>query len=377
MRQLRLHGPQSRAELAVRSGLSRPTVVSALAELLANGLVVEHTERDPRRRVAATGRAPGVVALDRLAGVAAGVDVGKRHVRVGLSDLAHQIVAERSVDVAADLPAAQAIDLADQLLEEVLAEAGFARSAVLGVGVAVPGPIHAPTGVLGSSTILPGWAGVRAADVLAERLALPVRLDNDANLGALAERIWGAGRDCQDFAYLTLGTGIGCGLVLRDELYRGAGGTAGELGHVVIDPNGAVCRCGNRGCLETIAGTEPLLALLRPALGDLMLSDVVARALAGDATCRRVVADTGAAVGSALATLVNLFNPSRIVVGGALSATGALLLEPLQATMARSAVPSALTDVTVVRAELHERAELYGAIALVLGDATLSLTRPA
>ena len=111
-RQLRLHGPQSRAELAVRSGLSRPTVVSALAELLANGLVVEHTERDPRRRVAATGRAPGVVALDRLAGVAAGVDVGKRHVRVGLSDLAHQIVAERSVDVAADLPAAQAIDLA-------------------------------------------------------------------------------------------------------------------------------------------------------------------------------------------------------------------------------------------------------------------------
>lgn len=373
MRQLRLHGPLSRAELVSRTGLSRPTVVGALADLLADGLVVEHTERDPRRRVSGTGRAPGVVALDRRAGVAAGIDVGKRHVRVGLSDLAHKIVAERTVDVAPDLPASEAIALSGGLLEEVLAEAGLTRASVIGVGVAVPGPLHAPSGVLGSSTILPGWAGVQAADVLAAQLDLPVRLDNDANLGALAERIWGAGRECQDFAYLKLATGIGCGLVLREELYRGAGGTAGELGHVVIDPNGAVCRCGNRGCLETVAGTEPVLALLRPLLGELTVVDVVARCLAGDTTCRRVVADTGTAVGGALATLVNLFNPSRLVVGGPLAACGEVLLEPLRVAMARSAVPSALTDVTVVRAELDERAELYGALALVLGDATLGL----
>ncbi|MGZ6827066.1 MAG: ROK family transcriptional regulator [Mycobacteriales bacterium] len=377
VQQLRLHGPLARAEIVGRSGLSRPTVGSALDALPAQGLVVELPGRDPRRRSAAVGRAPAVLALDRRAGVAAGVDIGKRHVRVGISDLAHVVVAERDLVVEPDLPAAEAVDLAAGLLDDVLAEAGLSRAAVVGVGVALPGPLHSPTGLLGSSTILPGWAGVPAADLVGRRLGLPVRLDNDANLGALAERIWGAGRDCQDFAYLKLATGIGCGLVLRGELYRGAGGTAGELGHVVTDVNGPVCRCGNRGCLETIAGTEPVLALLRPTLGDLTLAEVVARAVDGDATCRRVVADTGAAVGGAVATLVNLFNPARIVVGGALAATGPVLLDALAGTLARAAVPSALSDVTVVRAELDERAELYGAIALVLGDTTLELPLPA
>ena len=176
---------------------------------------------------------------------------------------------------------------------------------------------------------------------------------------------------------MKLATGIGCGLVLSGGLYRGTGGTAGELGHVVVDSDGAVCRCGNRGCLETVAGTEPLLSLLRPTLGELSIAEVVQRALNGDGTCQRVIADTGEVVGDAVATLVNLFNPERLVVGGTIASAGDLLLAPLRRSVARSAVPSAVADLDVVASELDDRAELAGAIALVLHDATLTINTPA
>jgi predicted NBD/HSP70 family sugar kinase len=373
--QLRLHGVLSRAELAERTGLSRGTIATVLGDLLGRGLVHEAEERDATRRSGTVGRRPSVIMLDLRAGVAAGVDIGKRHLRVGISDLAHTMLAERDLEVPPDLPAERALDLAEGMLDAALREAGVARADVVGLGVALPGPLHAKTGKLGSSTILPGWAGVSAAGLIRRRFGVDVRLDNDANLGALAERIWGAGRDCTDFAYIKLATGIGCGLVLGGDLYRGVGGTAGELGHVVIDANGAVCRCGNRGCLETAAGSEGLLALLRPTLGPLSVTDVVNRSLAGDPTCRRVVGDTGHMVGTAIATLVNLFNPGKIIIGGALALAGGALFDPLRATLSRASVSSAVADLEVVPAALDQRAELAGAIALILRDTTLAISR--
>jgi predicted NBD/HSP70 family sugar kinase len=146
------------------------------------------------------------------------------------------------------------------------------------------------------------------------------------------------------------------------------GGTAGELGHVVVDPNGAACRCGNRGCLETVAGTEAVLRLLEPVAGRLSVADVVARAVAGDPAARRVVGDTGRSVGAAAAVLVNLLNPALVVVGGALSEAGDVLLDPLRDALARGAVPSAVDDMVVVPSALGDRAELLGAIGLVLRD---------
>lgn len=377
IRQLRLHGSLSRAELVARTGLSRGTVAKLLGELLEGGIVTEREERDAARRTSAVGRRPAVLTLHRSVGVAAGVDIGKRHLRVGVSDLAHEMLAERDMHVDTDVPAEHALDLVEKLLHEALDEADVPRAAVVGLGVALPGPLHATTGQLGSSTILPGWAGVSASELIQRRFGVPVRLDNDANLGALAELTWGAGRDCADFAYMKLATGIGCGLVLSGGLYRGTGGTAGELGHVVVDADGAVCRCGNRGCLETVAGTEPLLSLLRPTLGELSIADVVQRALNGDGTCQRVIADTGEVVGDAVATLVNLFNPERLVVGGTIASAGDVLLAPLRRSVARSAVPSAVADLEVVASELDDRAELAGAIALVLHDATLTINAPA
>jgi predicted NBD/HSP70 family sugar kinase len=229
--------------------------------------------------------------------------------------------------------------------------------------------VHRPSGELGNSTILPGWAGTRAADAVAAALGYPVEVENDANLGALGEWMWGAGRGAAHMAYVKASTGIGAGLIVAGAPYVGAGGTAGELGHTVVDPGGPICRCGNRGCLETYAGAPAILGSLRDVHGDdLTLPEAVAFAVRGDVGCQRAIADAGTAIGTAVATLCNLFNPHRVVVGGDLGAAGELLLGPLRESLVRGAIRSAAEDVTVVRAELGERAEVLGAVALVLGS---------
>jgi predicted NBD/HSP70 family sugar kinase len=267
----------------------------------------------------------------------------------------------------ADMPAPEAIALAVTLVEEVLAEAEVDRDELVGVGMGLPGPVHHPSGELGDSTILPGWVGVPAAPAMSRALGLAVEVQNDANLGALSEWMWGAGTGAEDMAYLKVATGIGGGLIIRGRPYVGAGGTAGEIGHTVVDPGGPICRCGNRGCLETLAGTTAVLGALRDTHGrDFALAEAIARAVAGDAGCRRALADAGHAIGAAVATLCNLFNPRRIVVGGELGSAGDLLLEPLRESLRRGAIRSAADDVEVVQGTLGERAEVLGAMALVL-----------
>jgi predicted NBD/HSP70 family sugar kinase len=357
-------GAASRAELARLTALAPSTVSAVVAELEADGLVIEPSERSAQ---ATLGRPPVLVELSRSAGVGVGIDVGKRHLRVALAALSHTILAERHELLPADLPAAEVIPRAVALVDEVLEEAGSRRTDVVGVGMGLPGPVHEPTGELGDSTILPGWVGVRAVEAMSAALDLPVEVDNDANLGALSESMWGAGRGASEITYIKVATGIGAGFIMGGRPYHGAGGTAGEIGHTVVDPGGSICRCGNRGCLETMAGVPPVLAALQEAYGnDIGVDDAIARAREGDAGCRRAIADAGRAIGAAVATLCNLLNPQRIVVGGDLGAAGELLLGPLRESLALGAIRSAADDVEVVEGELGDRAEVLGAVALVL-----------
>ena len=365
---LRDEGLISRADIARRTGLSRSTVSSLVSELQADGLVVERTE-------AATaygdqgGRPPILLSFDASAGVAVGIDFDHHHVRVAVSDLSSRILAEREQRLDTDHLAREGLDAAAELVQRLLSEAGVDQARVIGAGMCLPGPIHRSTGVVGSTTILPGWAGIAAAEEMRRRIDLPILVDNDANLGALAEAAFGAGRGAKDLVYLMMSSGIGAGLVLNGRLYRGAEGLAGELGHVLVDADGPVCRCGNRGCLETVAGTDALADLLRRSHGDLDGRMIVRLAQEGDLGCRRVLADAGRAIGRAAAMLVNVLNPELLIVGGDLSDAGELLLEGVRESLGRAALPTAAQAATVVAGSLGDRAEVLGAIALVLSEA--------
>ena len=317
---LRARGPMSQADLARASGLS-PATISGIARELREAGWLEGDDAD----VPVRGRA---LALSRSAGVAVGIDFGHSHVRVAIADLAHTVLAESEEALDVDHEADEGVALAGRLVRRLLDEVGVAADRVTGVGMGLPGPLRRDSGEVGDSAILPGWIGARPEALMQAELGLPVRVENDANLGALAEIVWGAGRDCTDLVYVKVATGVGAGLVLNGRLYHGAGGTAGEIGHVTIDDGGPVCRCGNRGCLEAFAGAEAVLEPLRRRHGDrLTLRQVVLQAQAGDVGCRRVIADAGRALGRAVAGTCNLLSPERVLVGGELAQAGDLLLE--------------------------------------------------
>ncbi len=362
---LREAGAASRAELARRTGLSRATVGSLVADLEDAGILVERASPDgasPRG-----GRPPRVLSFSRSAGVAVGIDFGKRHLRVAAADLSHEILAEAEREIADEDSAEAGLEAAVVLAHEVIERAGVQRGSVVGVGLGLPGPIDIRSGRVGSSSILPAWVGVCAAEELGGRLGLPVQVDNDANLGALAELHWGAAAGRSNVVYLKVSTGIGAGLVFDGRLYRGSGGMAGEIGHAIVDEGGPVCRCGKRGCLETLAGAPALTELLAPRVGRVISTGELLEAVAGgDSGARRVVADAGRHVGAAVALLCDLFNPELIVVGGELSRAGEVLLDPMREQVHRDAIPATARDVEIVSGVLGRRAELLGALALVL-----------
>jgi predicted NBD/HSP70 family sugar kinase len=365
---LRAYGPSTRAELVALTGLSRPTVSAALVDLVDADLVTERT--GPAERPAG-GRPAAVVRLTRSAGLAVGVDIGRRHVRVAVADLGHRVLDERAMRLDADSNADDhptgALLEATRLVDASLAAVGAERAAVVGVGMGIPAPITTE-GRVGSPELLPAWAGLAAGEELALRLNLPVRAENDANLGALGEYMWGAGRGCDHFVFVKMATGIGAGIVLDGKLYRGAAGTAGELGHVTLDTRGEVCRCGNRGCVELGAGGRSLLASARqshPEITD--LSQLVAYAIEGQPVCRRLLNDAGTQLGFAIGGLINVLNPQRLALGGELAAAGDLLREPVMRGVADAAMAAAVQAVEVVPGELGRRAAALGGVALALG----------
>jgi predicted NBD/HSP70 family sugar kinase len=354
-------GALTQAEIARATGLSAATVSNIVRELRDSGTVLVSP-------TSSSGRRARSVSLARRAGIAVGVDIGASYLRVALSDLGDHVVAEEAIpyDVAAN--ADRGMRRAVWLVETLLAEARVDRSEVIGVGVSVPGPVDGTTGEIDSSTIMPGWAGARPAEDLGDRLGMRVHVDNDANLGALGEMVRGAGRGCGHLVYLKLSNGVGAGIVADGRLYRGAGGVAGAIGHITVDARGPVCRCGNRGCLETLVGGQYLLQMLPrpPGRGEAppTLRAVIADALAGDLGCRRILADAGRAVGNGVAILANLFNPRLVILGGDLARAGELLLQPIRQSAEEGAIPSALRSLSVLRSTLDERAQVVGALAL-------------
>jgi predicted NBD/HSP70 family sugar kinase len=364
---LRQHGVASRAELSRLTALSRSTISTIVSDLLQAGLVAER-DGQPHREAHA-GRPPVMISLNPSAGLAVGIDFGHRHLRVAVADLSHTVLAERWCEMDVDHSADQGLARAAEFVDQVLTEAGAEHDRALGAGMGLPAPIDRATGSAQASSILPGWVGVDAAAEARDRLGMPVEVENDANLGALAELVWGAAKGRSEVAYIKVSTGIGAGLISGGRLQHGVGGTAGEIGHTLVAEGGPVCRCGNRGCLETLASTRAISELLSASRGE----EVSTRRLLelcgdGDAAAQRLIGDAGRAIGIAVANLCNILNPECVIVGGDLSAAGEILLGPLREEARRNAIPSAAGNVEIVPGVLGERAEMLGALALVMSE---------
>ncbi len=360
---LRHSGTASRSDLARITGLSRTTVASLVAGLSSAGIVVEDAPQEPTGR----GRPSGVLRLDLAVGVVVGIHFHHRRLRVGVADLASTVLAERDVALDVDHEADEALDAAVELVEAVLDESGVDRAKVVGVGAALSAPVQRD-GTVGSTLILPSWSGINAREELSRRLGLEANVDNDANLGALAEVTFGAGRGLTDVLYLMISSGIGAGVVIDGRVHRGVTGLAGELGHVHVRNDGPVCRCGNRGCLETVASTEAVLALLRPAYGELGVGQLVEFLEAGELAPRRVLGDAGREIGRVVAGACNTLSPAAVIVGGDLAAAAQPLLDGITESLHRYALPAVVEALEVKGGVLGDRAEILGALALVIGD---------
>ncbi|MCW2758798.1 MAG: family transcriptional regulator [Nocardioidaceae bacterium] len=347
----------TQADLTRTTGLAAGTVSSIVRELSA-ALIVD--------TVAGSGRRGTTVRLARGAGLVGGVDFGHSHLRVAIGDMAGTILAERTVPLASGHDHEEGLGRAVTLLDELLAEIDADRSELRNIGLGLPAPIS--DDVVMSSAILPGWVGVNARQATTRHFGRAVQLDNDANLGALAEHRHGAGRGVANMVFVKVSSGVGAGLILGDRLYRGATGISGEIGHLTVDDQGPLCRCGSRGCLETYTASTTAPRMLAEQMPGATLDDIVEAARAGNPAALRVFEDAGVHLGWGLAALSNVINPELIVVGGDMARAGDLFLEPARTGLRRHVLADAAAT-PVVAAELGDRASAIGAM-LLASDAT-------
>lgn len=369
----------TRPELSRQSGLGRSVITQRIAELIDSGLVTEG-EFGP----STGGRAPRELRFCAEAGLLLGAELGATSISVGLADLNGRIIEHR--EEASDIAAGPDTILgrAEELLDTFITALPAGPTAIWGVGVGVPGPVEFATGRPVSPPIMPGWDGYDIRGRLSVRYHAPVWVDNEVNLMALGELRSGLGRAERDLIYLKVGTGIGAGLISGGKLHRGAQGCAGDVGHIdAFDGHDVVCRCGNTGCLEALAGGAALardaaaaaesgssgyLHELAAAGHIVTARDVAAGATRGDATCRDLLIRSGSLIGQALAQLVNFFNPSLIVIGGGVAESGDAFLAAIRQSVYSRSLPLATRDLRIARSPLSNFAGLIGAAAVVLDE---------
>nr|WP_210728112.1 ROK family transcriptional regulator [Cellulomonas septica] len=363
------HGGLTQVELVGATGLSPATVSTIVKQLVSDGVVEVRT-------TIRTGRRAQLVTLAHRVGLAVGVHVGQRHIRVAIADFTHEVLAERVLPMPVDHPVDTSLDRTALLVVDLLERLGLAMQDVVGIGIGLPAPVDDATGMISVRGVMRGWDEVHVGHVLSKRLALPVYVDNDANLGALAESTRGASREYRDSVYVRASYGTGAGIIINHQLHRGFAGTAGEIGHVQVDPQGDICRCGSRGCLDTVVGARAIVEPLRATHGNLTLRDVVQRAREGDPGCAQVIADAGAEIGAVVSGAAMTVNPQCIVVGGELAETGEILLQPMREALRRRVLLNQIAPLEVIPAELGNAAEVAGAIALVMQHADVDLDPP-
>lgn len=372
LRLLRDGGPSSRAQLGDQVNLSRSKLAVELDRLTETGLVVADGLAASRggRRSHNVRLRPGLRFL--------GVDIGATSVDVAVTNAELEVLGHLTerLDVREGPVAVfeQTLVMAAKLREQGLAE-GFD-----GAGIGVPGPVRFPDGVPVAPPIMPGWDGFPVREALSQELGCPVMVDNDVNLMALGEQHAGVAHSVSDFICVKIGTGIGCGVVAAGQVHRGATGSAGDIGHIQVEPEGRPCPCGNRGCLEAYFGGAALARDAEAAArdgrsaelagrlaggGNLTAADVAAAASAGDMASLDLIRQGGARAGQVIAGLVSFFNPALVVLGGGVTAMGHTLLSSIRTQVYRQSLPLATQSLPIVLGELGPAAGVTGAVRLI------------
>ena len=365
---IKSHGPIGRAEIARRTKLSPATVTSISAKLISQNLVLEKSAGD-----SSGGRPPILLVINPKGGYVIGIKLTETHAVCALTDLEALIIAKSSLPLSGHDPA-QVVDDLSQMVLSLIREPKIPKKQLLGVGLGLAGIVDAENGILRQSPIY-GWDNVPLRDMLQSKLHIPVYIENDVNTLTLTERWFGHGQGVDNFLTLTVGRGVGLGIVANGQFYRGQSGGAGEFGHTTVNPDGPLCACGKHGCLEVYVGDPGLIRAAQESAsrGELSarvrnVDDLLSHARKGDLAAIRIFEQAGQILGMGIANLINLFDPKKIIISGEGTREGDFLFTPMKDSIEQNTMPGLFDPDTVVIAPWGDDAWARGAAGLVLRE---------
>jgi glucokinase-like ROK family protein len=367
-------GGISRVELAHQLGLTRAAITAIIDELQDKKIVFEAKKRH------GNGRSPIILEINPNGGKVVGIEMGATHITYILADWSASVLNEIEIPFNIDDGPEIGIKTIDENIHSFLAQSGLTINDIGAVGIGVPGPINLEFGTVNAPPIMAGWDRYPIRDRLKEIWGVPISLNNDAEMGALGEWAYGVGRGETNLVYIKVGTGIGAGLLLDGRIYHGTTGSAGEIGHMTIEEDGPICTCGNYGCLEAIVGGHAIanqairavyrgertvISSIQP-IDSITSRHVLSAAKRGDLIAQRIIIDAGKHLGTAISGVINLINPSTIIIGGGLSQMGDVILEPIRQTIKVRGLKSSLQAVRITQAMLGRRASAMGSVVQAL-----------
>jgi predicted NBD/HSP70 family sugar kinase len=363
---IKTDGPIARAKVARQTGLSPATVTGITAELIEEKLVFEKNMGD-----SSGGRRPILLAINPSGGYVIGIKLTETQAIGALTDLEATVIVKRTDHLRGRDPSI-IIKQLSLLASELLRKAGLPKNKLLGIGIGLAGIIDSEQGILRQSPFF-GWHDLPLGKLLQSQVHVPVYVDNDVNTLTLAEMWFGGGQGLDSFLIVTVGRGVGLGIVVNGQFYRGAKGGAGELGHTVIDPNGPPCECGKNGCLEAFVGDPGLVRMAKEAInrGEITgpitnINDLLAKAQANEAGTRAIFARAGNILGQVIANLINIFNPQKIIISGEGTRAGELLFGSMRDSIAHNVMPDLAKDTSIQIDAWGDDAWARGAASLVL-----------
>ena len=365
---IKTHGPIGRAEIARRTGLSPATLTSVTAELISQNLVIEKEAGD-----SSGGRRPILLVINPKGGYVVGIKLTEDHAIFALTDLDATVIAKSSMELMHHQPDRVVDDLA-KMVTQFIQEQGIAKKQLLGVGLGLSGIVDAERGILRQSPIY-GWKDLPLQNLLQRKLRIPTYIENDVNTLTLTEKWFGHGLQLDNFLIVTVGRGIGMGIVVNGQFYHGQSGGAGEFGHTVIEPDGLVCACGKRGCLEAYVGDPGLVRAAQEAgiYGQDIppvqnVDELLTYARQGNPVAVGIYANAGHKLGLGIANLINLFDPKKIIISGEGTCAGDLLFVPMKESIRENTMPGMYDPQTVEIAEWGDDAWARGAAGMVLRE---------